>query len=222
MKVSVIVPTRNEERRIKPFLESVLPVAKEIILIDNSTDNTCKIAKKYKGVKIIKSDVQDFSYLRNLGIKHAKSKYILSLDTDEILTEELKKEILALKDDKEIIGKLASIYREKILIPCTGCEYCMPCPDGVNIPQNFAILNDSYMNDSGWHRFTIGRGYKRLAGLKEKLDKDNQNGNASLCTRCNECLEKCPQEIAIPDELEKVHSVLGKRGRLSDYFKVKK
>jgi uncharacterized protein len=123
------------------------------------------------------------------------------------------------REDTIIIGKLASVFKEKILVPCTACGYCMPCPHGVNIPQNFAILNDACLNDSGWHRWTIKRGYKRLAGSKEKIDKDNPNGNASMCTGCGECLEKCPQNIAVPDELEKVHAVLGGRGRIHDYFK---
>jgi predicted aldo/keto reductase-like oxidoreductase len=124
------------------------------------------------------------------------------------------------KDDKEIIEKLASVYRENILVPCTGCEYCMPCPEGVNISQNFAILNDSHINHSGWHRWSIRRGYKKLADSEDKIDKDNSNGNASMCTRCDECLERCPQNIAIPDELEKVHSILGKGKRVSDFFKI--
>jgi len=123
------------------------------------------------------------------------------------------------QDDKEIIEKLASVYRDKILVPCTGCEYCMPCPSGVNIPQNFAILNDSHINHSSWHRYSIKRGYRKLADSKDKIDKDDPNGNAAMCTRCNECVEKCPQNIAIPDELEKVHSVLGRGKRISDIFK---
>jgi predicted aldo/keto reductase-like oxidoreductase len=122
-------------------------------------------------------------------------------------------------DDEEIITRLAEIYKENILIPCTACEYCMPCKYGVNIPQNFAILNNVYMNESRLHKWMIGRGYKNLAGTKEKLDKKNPNGNASMCTKCNECIKKCPQGIIIPDELEKVHAILGKRGKFSDYYK---
>ena len=57
-----------------------------------------------------------------------------------------------------------------------------------------------------------------LADSIEKIDSGNPNGNASMCTRCDECLEKCPQDIAIPDELEKVHSILGRGKRVSDYF----
>ena len=39
-----------------------------------------------------------------------------------------------------------------------------------------------------------------------------------MCVTCGECLEKCPQEINIPVELEKVHAILGRRGRISEYY----
>jgi predicted aldo/keto reductase-like oxidoreductase len=124
------------------------------------------------------------------------------------------------KKDEDTISKLAKIFQEKILVPCTFCEYCMPCPSAVNIPQNFAILNDVYSDNSKIRKWMTKRGYKSLTGSKEKLDKKNPNGNASMCTKCAKCLGKCPQKIAIPDELEKVHSILGKQGRISDYYKI--
>jgi predicted aldo/keto reductase-like oxidoreductase len=124
------------------------------------------------------------------------------------------------KEDEEIISKLAKVFQEKILVPCTSCDYCMPCPSSVNIPQNFAILNNVYLDNSNFRKWMMKRGYRNLAASKEKLDKNNPNGNASMCTKCKKCLEKCPQKIAIPDELEKVHSILAKRGRISDYYKV--
>ena len=67
-------------------------------------------------------------------------------------------------------------------------------------------------------RWQVRRGYGKLAGSKDRLDKENPNGNASLCIECGKCLEKCPQEINIPVELEKVHAILGKRGRISDHY----
>ncbi len=123
------------------------------------------------------------------------------------------------QEDEEVIARLAEVYRRQILVPCTGCEYCMPCPAGVNIPQNFAILNNvahgaAVASGAGRSR----RGYGNLASSKDKLDKENPNGNASLCIECGKCLEKCPQEINIPVELEKVHAILGKRGRISDHY----
>ena len=122
------------------------------------------------------------------------------------------------QEEEGVIDRLAEIYQEKILVPCTGCEYCMPCPTGVNIPQNFAILNN-YSLEQGWiRRFQLRRKYKKLVGSKDKLNKENPNGNALLCINCGECLEKCPQEINIPVELEKVHAILGKRESISKHY----
>jgi len=122
------------------------------------------------------------------------------------------------KEEEGVITRLAEIYQEKILVPCTGCEYCMPCPTGVNIPQNFAILNNVSL-EQGWIRqFQVRRSYKKMADSKNKLDKENPNGNALLCVNCGECLEKCPQEINIPVELEKVHAILGKRESISKHY----
>ena len=122
------------------------------------------------------------------------------------------------REEEEVIGRLAEAYRSGILVPCTACEYCMPCPEGVNIPQNFAILNNVAMEHSRIRRWQVGRGYKKLAASEETLDKDNPNGNASMCIACGECLDKCPQQINIPEELEKVHAILGRRERISEHY----
>jgi predicted aldo/keto reductase-like oxidoreductase len=94
----------------------------------------------------------------------------------------------------------------------------MPCPSGVNIPQNFAILNNVSLEQSGLRRWMAKRGYRRLARSRDVVDIENPNGNASVCVRCGKCLPKCPQHIQIPDELEKVHAILGKRGRIADHY----
>ena len=112
-------------------------------------------------------------------------------------------------EEKVIVSRLAEVYRSRELVPCTACSYCMPCPHGVNIPQNFAIMNNLSMEDSRLKRWQVRRGYRALAGSQKKLDLENPNGNASICIQCGECLEKCPQEIDIPAELEKVHATLG-------------
>ena len=121
------------------------------------------------------------------------------------------------EDDNLIISQLAEIYRKKILVPCTACQYCMPCPYGVDIPDNFAILNN-YNQDKGIRKWLTRRKYKTLESRRNRINLENPNGNATLCAKCNECIEKCPQEIQIPDELEKVHAILGQKKNVSDYY----
>jgi len=119
-----------------------------------------------------------------------------------------------------VIDQLIQIYRKLILVPCTSCQYCMPCPAGVNIPQNFAFLNNASMGRYGniqsrVNQWLILRNYKRMAQTKEDLKKHPNSGNASLCIKCNQCMKKCPQSIAIPTELEKVNMILGKGKKIS-------
>ncbi|MCD6425480.1 MAG: aldo/keto reductase [Anaerolineales bacterium] len=121
-------------------------------------------------------------------------------------------------EENEVIDRLAGIYRQKILVPCTACEYCMPCPHGVNIPQNFAILNALSLEQSGIRRFQTRRSYRKLVGNPDQVNKNNPNGNGAICTECGICVEKCPQEINIPVELEKVHAILRKREPISQHF----
>ncbi|MDD3421018.1 MAG: aldo/keto reductase [Methanocellales archaeon] len=119
-------------------------------------------------------------------------------------------------DDLEIINKLIEVYRKRILVPCTACGYCMPCPSGVNIPQNFAILNNVSVEDSRIRRWLVSRGYGKLARSKKQLKEDELNGSAVMCVQCGKCLEKCPQEINIPEELKKVHAIIGKHKKISE------
>jgi len=121
-------------------------------------------------------------------------------------------------EENDVIDRLAGIYRKKILVPCTACEYCMPCPHGVNIPQNFAILNTLSLEQRGIRRFQTRRKYRKLVGNPDQVNKNNPNGNGAICTECGICVEKCPQEINIPVELEKVHAILGKRESISQHF----
>ena len=62
------------------------------------------------------------------------------------------------------------------------------------------------------------RSYKKLAAAPDKLDADKSNGNASLCTECGVCVEKCPQEIDIPGELKKVKAVFSDRKKIEEVY----
>jgi len=100
------------------------------------------------------------------------------------------------QEELDLIEKVRNQYNQLSPIPCTKCDYCMPCPNGVNIPRNFEIYNQSIMFD--------------------KVDSARQAYNywfsedqrADNCIECLECEEKCPQIITITQWLPKVHSLL--------------
>ncbi len=113
--------------------------------------------------------------------------------------------------EQATVERIADIYRQKIAVPCTACKYCMPCPFGVDIPGNFAALNNMHLSNQ-WHiRFKTKRGFKKLARTSAKLNAHKTNGRSVLCTSCRRCVEKCPQHIDIPVELRKVTAEFGKR-----------
>lgn len=124
------------------------------------------------------------------------------------------------KEDHEVIQKLVEIYRKNILVPCTACQYCMNCPSGVNIPQNFATINNLAMEKGWMMRRTTRRSYKRLVGDPSLLNEDKTNGNAAVCTDCKVCVEKCPQGIQIPEELKKVDLVLNQGKSLKEVYHI--
>ena len=120
------------------------------------------------------------------------------------------------EEEKVTITGLAKIYQDKIVVPCTACQYCMPCPHGVNIPQNFALVNNKNMIGEGsifnsiitWQ---ISRKYKSLVKNKKHLNKERNNGRATLCENCGVCVSKCPQHINIPQELERVNNIFRRK-----------
>lgn len=94
MKVSVVISAFNEEEKIEACLTSVKDIASEIIFIDNtSSDSTVRIAKRYTDKIFIRENNPMLNVNKNFGFTKATGDWILSLDADEQLTEELSSEI---------------------------------------------------------------------------------------------------------------------------------
>lgn len=105
----------------------------------------------------------------------------------------LKPEELALFD------RVRETYQGLCPIPCTGCRYCMPCTNGVEIPTIFRIYGEMAMyKDVRMSKWRYNGG---PWGLTSKQDARN-------CVECGKCVEACPQHIPIPDWLKKVHAEL--------------
>ena len=93
MKISLVMIAKNEEKNIAKSLESVKGLVSEIIVVDSgSTDNTNKIAQSY-GAKIFKRPFDNFSAQKNYALSLALNEWVLHLDADEVLSEQLKEEI---------------------------------------------------------------------------------------------------------------------------------
>jgi len=96
-----------------------------------------------------------------------------------------------------LIERVGAKYRRLSPIPCTQCGYCMPCPNGVDIPRNLTVYNQGAM-------------YEKLDQSRETYNIWIPEANrASACIHCGECEEKCPQGISISEWMERVHAVLG-------------
>ena len=96
-----------------------------------------------------------------------------------------------------LVDQVKSKYNELIKVNCTACNYCMPCPFGVNIPRNFALLNESSMyNDLGGY----SKAYNNYMSEKDR---------AINCKECGICETKCPQNLSIRQHLKEVHTALG-------------
>ncbi len=99
------------------------------------------------------------------------------------------------------ITQLMDQARDLARLYCTGCQYCMPCPNGVNIARCFELYN--YYTVYGLQDYALEQ-YRALVA---------RGADASACVQCQECLDKCPQQIPIPDQLEEVDALLGELAR---------
>lgn len=103
-KLSVVIITFNEERNIRRCLESVLQVADEIVVVDSlSTDRTKQICHEYE-VQFHEQKFLGYIEQKNFALKFATYDYVLSLDADEALSDELISSILKVKKDLKYGG----------------------------------------------------------------------------------------------------------------------
>lgn len=107
---------------------------------------------------------------------------------EQPLSERERERILEMLAENQ---RLADLY-------CTGCGYCMPCPNGVNIPECFRLMN-------------LHRVYGLTFAAREQYRGfgDEGNKNAAACVECGQCEPKCPQKIPIIEQLKETHAALG-------------
>ncbi len=102
--------------------------------------------------------------------------------------------------EKESIENIATRFQELCDNICTQCKYCQPCPNDVNISFIFEALQRYQIYGDR----EIAKSYYSMIGTTPWAS----GKNASACEECGECLEKCPQDIEIIEQLQKAHEVL--------------
>jgi len=90
--------------------------------------------------------------------------------------------------DARATDQATKVIQKLQRVNCTSCGYCLPCPEGVNIPRNFALCNDHHMLHDPAAK-------NRYFGLLTEVER------ASNCVQCGLCEEQCPQHIPIRAEL---------------------
>ena len=106
MNISVVIITKNEAHIIANTLQSLQPVITDIVIVDSgSTDETIAICKQFNAV-VIETDWAGYGINKNKGIAAAKNDWILSLDADEAIDEELKQSLLQLdlNNDEDVFN----------------------------------------------------------------------------------------------------------------------
>ena len=100
--------------------------------------------------------------------------------------------------DRETLRRVTEAIREKEKVGCTGCRYCMPCPQGVDIPGTFLCYNTMYIEGKHQGRFQ----YAQTVGLTR------EPAFATQCIGCGKCELHCPQEIPIRAKLKEADKAL--------------
>ncbi|MBD3180641.1 aldo/keto reductase [Candidatus Poribacteria bacterium] len=120
---------------------------------------------------------------------------VATASREEALADDEKQKVMDMLEETK---KLSDLY-------CTGCGYCMPCPNDIDIPANFSAMN--YYKVWGLKEHAQVQ-YKRL-GKKKLSDGKIVEAWAEACIECGECEPKCPQDIPIREQLKETAEALG-------------
>lgn len=152
--ISVTILAKNSRETLKETLDSLTRFSDVLVLDTGSTDTTREIARRYPNVRLIEKSFQGFGKMHNLASELALHDWILSVDSDEVLSPELIEEIFALsKDSKEVYSLNRCNYFQGKWIKCCAGWY----PDPV---IRLYHRKTTRFTDSAVHETVITEGLK--------------------------------------------------------------
>jgi len=119
---------------------------------------------------------------------------------ENVRTADEAREGMLSAEEQATLARAVEVFRSSYKIDCTGCNYCMPCTKGINIPGCFAAYNT---------RYTMGY----ISGItlfvtSAITSQPGKDGRPSSCIECGACEKLCPQHIPISQEMKVVRKVL--------------
>jgi predicted aldo/keto reductase-like oxidoreductase len=175
LAVVIMEPLRGGDlAKLPPKINSILKEANSGM---SAVEWALQWVWSHPEVSVVLSGMSAFSQVRQ-NVEYASRSGINHLTEKEL----------------DAIRKAYRAYNKLMPIGCTSCYYCMPCPNGVYIPDNFSYYNEGYLFGN------INRAKRKYSFSKGKADK---------CIECGTCEPKCPQKLPIIELLKKVHSELG-------------
>ena len=111
-------------------------------------------------------------------------------------------------EELQMLEKIAEEYVTFPVIPCTACQYCMPCPYGIDIPTIFfyynnCLNNGNIISDPAEDNYSVAR-RRFLTGYDRRVPRERQ---ADHCIGCNQCVPHCPQRINIPAQMHRIDTM---------------
>jgi len=113
------------------------------------------------------------------------------------------------QEEKEFLYQTAELMLQYPTIPCNDCQYCMPCPYGIDIPGVLLHYNKC-INEGNMPQSSTDGGYRKarrafLVGYDRSVEKVRQ---ANHCIGCKQCVDNCPQRINIPVQMRKIDAIV--------------
>ena len=155
-------------------------------LLKTKSVSTSEMALRF----VLANDNVDMALSGMGDLKMLNENFDVASRTGHLSDDELRQVKAMMEENKN----LAKLY-------CTGCDYCKPCPAGIDIPYLFEIMNRYRVYDLKEHAKSAYS--EMMKGLSWRKSAD-----ASKCTACGACEEKCPQKLPIIKQLKETHAAL--------------